>query len=191
MSQVDVHSIARKRLAAIDQRYSTGRQQLVETLHRAAHPMVATEIVEATRDLPQSSVYRNLAVLESAGVVVKVLTNGDRAAFELAEEMKGHHHHIVCVACGQVLDIDIPQKVERLLDEGMSVVMADVEADRLAARGAGVALQGGTAIGNELFEVVGHDVLRQEIRRHFRANEAAAPAGKDNRREGPGRALPD
>jgi Fe2+ or Zn2+ uptake regulation protein len=126
VSQIDVHSIARKRLASIDQRYSTGRQQLVEALHRAAHPLVATEIVAATRDLPQSSVYRNLAVLESAGVVVKVLTNGDRAAFELAEELKGHHHHIVCVACGQVLDIDIPQNVERLLDKSLADTVAAV-----------------------------------------------------------------
>ncbi|MFM8846731.1 MAG: Fur family transcriptional regulator [Actinomycetota bacterium] len=121
---VDVHTIARQRLQSVDQRYSSGRQRLVETLHRAAHPMIATEIVEATSELPQSSVYRNLAVLESAGVVVKVLTNGDRAAFELAEELKGHHHHIVCVACGQVLDVDIPQKVERLLDEGLAETVA-------------------------------------------------------------------
>jgi Fur family ferric uptake transcriptional regulator len=68
-------------------------------------------------------VYRNLAVLESAGVVVKVLTNGDRAAFELAEELKGHHHHLVCVQCGLVLDIDVPNEVEELLDSGLSGVV--------------------------------------------------------------------
>ena len=71
-------------------------------------------------DLPQSSVYRNLAVLETAGVVVKVLTNGDRAAFELAEELKGHHHHLVCVQCGLVLDIDVPNEVEQALDSGVA-----------------------------------------------------------------------
>lgn len=120
MSTVDVHEIAQRRLAAVDQRYSDGRRLLVEALRDSSHPMIATEIVEAAPDLPQSSVYRNLAVLESAGVVVKVLTNGDRAAFELAEELKGHHHHLVCVSCGQVLDIDIPTKVEKLLDEGLA-----------------------------------------------------------------------
>ncbi len=125
MAAIDVHDIAQRRLAAVDQRYSEGRRRLVEVLSRSAHPMIANEIVEAARDLPQSSVYRNLSVLESAGVVVKVLTNGDRAAFELAEEMKGHHHHLVCVSCGQVLDIAIPEKVERLLDEGLAPTVAD------------------------------------------------------------------
>jgi len=124
VSSVDVHEIAHRRLAAVDQRYSDGRRQLVEALRRSAHPMIAAEIVDAARDLPQSSVYRNLAVLESAGVVVKVLTNGDRAAFELAEELKGHHHHLVCVSCGQVLDIAIPEKLERLLDEGLAPTAA-------------------------------------------------------------------
>ena len=124
MTSIDVHAVARQRLAAIDQRYSRGRQQLVEALHLSDHPLIASEIVEATRDLPQSTVYRNLAVLESAGVVVKVLTNGDRAAFELAEELKGHHHHLVCVVCGDVFDIDIPHKVERLLDEGLAPTVA-------------------------------------------------------------------
>jgi len=125
MAAIDVHDIAQRRLAAVEQRYSEGRRRLVEVLSRSAHPMIANEIVEAARDLPQSSVYRNLSVLESAGVVVKVLTNGDRAAFELAEEMKGHHHHLVCVSCGQVLDIAIPEKVERLLDEGLAPTVAD------------------------------------------------------------------
>lgn len=125
MSTIDVHEIAQRRLAAVDQRYSEGRRQLVDALSRSAHPMFATEIVDAAHDLPQSSVYRNLAVLESAGVVVKVLTNGDRAAFELAEEMKGHHHHLVCITCGQVLDIEIPERVERLLDEGLAPTVAD------------------------------------------------------------------
>jgi len=125
MAAIDVHDIAQRRLAAVDQRYSEGRRRLVEVLSRSAHPMIANEIVEAARDLPQSSVYRNLSVLESAGVVVKVLTNGDRAAFELAEEMKGHHHHLVCVSCGLVLDIAIPEKVERLLDEGLAPTVAD------------------------------------------------------------------
>jgi Fe2+ or Zn2+ uptake regulation protein len=120
MANNDIHEIAEKKLASIQQRYSSRRRRLVETLERADHPMIATDIVAIDDDLPQSSVYRNLAVLEAAGVVVKVLTNGDRAAFELAEELKGHHHHLVCVQCGLVLDIDVPNEVEEMLDSGVA-----------------------------------------------------------------------
>lgn len=117
-----MHEVAVERLDVINQRYSTRRRRLVEVLSQAAHPMTATDIVAIDGELPQSSVYRNLSVLESAGVVVKVLTNGDRAAFELAEDLKGHHHHLVCVTCGTVLDVEIPADIERTLTTGMSAV---------------------------------------------------------------------
>ena len=120
MVRGDIHDIAERKLATINQRYSSRRRRLVEALDRADHPLIATDIVAVDDDLPQSSVYRNLAVLEAAGVVVKVLTNGDRAAFELAEELKGHHHHLVCVQCGLVLDIDVPNEVEHMLDTGVA-----------------------------------------------------------------------
>lgn len=114
-----VHEIAADRLESISQRYSTRRRRLVEALVQSAHPLTATDIADLDSELPQSSVYRNLSVLESAGVVVKVLTNGDRAAFELAEDLKGHHHHLVCVSCGTVLDVEIPNEIERVLTKGM------------------------------------------------------------------------
>ena len=118
--RTDVHDVASERLSAIDQRYSPGRRRLVEVLAQAAHPLVTTEISAATDDLPQSSVYRNLSILEEAGVVVKVLTTGERAAFELAEDLKGHHHHLVCIDCGRVIDVDVPEQIEKLLSDGVS-----------------------------------------------------------------------
>lgn len=121
-SSNSIHEIAVQRLHKINQRYSSRRRRLVDALMQSTHPMTAPDIVALDVDLPQSSVYRNLAVLEAAGVVVKVLTNGDRAAFELAEELKGHHHHLVCVGCGLVLDVDIPAEIEKLLTKGMSAV---------------------------------------------------------------------
>lgn len=120
MARSDIHEIADGKLSAIGQRYSSRRRRLVEALERAPHPLIATDIVSIEADLPQSSVYRNLSVLEAAGVVVKVLTNGDRAAYELAEELKGHHHHLVCVQCGLVLDVDVPDEVEDMLDQGVA-----------------------------------------------------------------------
>ena len=122
--RTDVHEVASERLTAIDQRYSPGRRRLVEVLAQATHPLVTTEISAATDDLPQSSVYRNLSILEEAGVVVKVLTTGERAAFELAEDLKGHHHHLVCIDCGRVIDVDVPEQIERLLSDGMSSLVA-------------------------------------------------------------------
>lgn len=125
-----VHDVAVQRLHLINQRYSSRRRRLVDALVQSSHPMTATDIVALDGDLPQSSVYRNLAVLEAAGVVAKVLTNGDRAAYELAEDLKGHHHHLVCISCGLVLDIEIPADIEKMMTKGMSTV-AESNAFRL------------------------------------------------------------
>jgi Fe2+ or Zn2+ uptake regulation protein len=32
--------------------------------------------------------------------------------YELAEWLTGHHHHVVCVACGAMEDIDVPHQAE-------------------------------------------------------------------------------
>lgn len=129
-----VHDVALQRLHVINQRYSSRRRRLVDALMQSSHPMTATDIVALDSGLPQSSVYRNLSVLESAGVVVKVLTNGDRAAFELAEDLKGHHHHLVCTGCAMVLDVEIPADIERVLTKGMNSVADELGFELLGHR---------------------------------------------------------
>ncbi len=62
-----------------------------------------------------SSAYRNLTVLEQAGVVHRIITREDFARYELAEELTEHHHHLVCSSCGLVRDLPTDITVERLM----------------------------------------------------------------------------
>jgi len=39
------------------------------------------------------------------GVVRRVAGADDHGRFELAEELSGHHHHLVCARCGKVEDV--------------------------------------------------------------------------------------
>jgi Fe2+ or Zn2+ uptake regulation protein len=58
-------------------------------------------------------VYRNLGVLEQAGVAVRIVTNDEFARFELAEAHGGHHHHhLICSSCGAVEDFTLSSGVE-------------------------------------------------------------------------------
>jgi Fe2+ or Zn2+ uptake regulation protein len=66
--------------------------------------------------LPQSSIYRNLAVLEQAGAVRRVITEDEFARFELTEALTGHHHHLVCSNCGKVEDVTVPADLEASMD---------------------------------------------------------------------------
>lgn len=125
MNAVDLHGTVAVRLRDAGQRYTDQRRRLVSALAAAGRPVALPEILAGSKELKQSSVYRNLAGLEHAGVVRRVLTDEEYGRYELAEELTGHHHHLVCVRCGAVRDVDVPRDVEDTLDRAL---------DRLARR---------------------------------------------------------
>ena len=118
----ELHETVSARLRRVGQQYTANRRSIVEILDGAAHPMAIPDILAAGSRLPQSSVYRNLAVLEQAGVVRRIVTTADFARFELAEDLTGHHHHLICSACGSVEDFTAPDPLERT----MSAMMQEV-----------------------------------------------------------------
>jgi Fe2+ or Zn2+ uptake regulation protein len=67
-------------------------------------------------------VYRNLATLEQAGAVHRIVTNGDFARYELAEDLTEHHHHLICSRCGDVSDFTAPPALEASLGRAMASV---------------------------------------------------------------------
>jgi Fe2+ or Zn2+ uptake regulation protein len=112
----DLHPAIAARLGGDGQRYTSGRRRLVEVLVDAGRPLTAAEVlVEGA--LAQSSAYRNLAVLEAAGVVHRVAGSDEFARFELAEDLTAHHHHhLICTACGTVADFTVPDQLEDAVD---------------------------------------------------------------------------
>ena len=64
--------------------------------------------------------YRNLAVLEHAGLVSKISMGDEHAHYELGEEItNNHHHHLVCTQCGTVSDVTLSPGAERSLDKAL------------------------------------------------------------------------
>ncbi len=115
----DLHQIAARRVVGDHQRYTSMRRQLVDILNHAEHPVTIPDIMRLNPELVQSSVYRNLTVLEQAGVITRVVTHDEWARFELAEDIGGHHHHLICEQCGTVRDVVVPDAVESALDESL------------------------------------------------------------------------
>jgi Fe2+ or Zn2+ uptake regulation protein len=113
----DVHAVAARRLALQAQRYTASRRAIVDRLFAAPQPLPIPAIVEGRRDLALSTVYRNLRVLEDAGVVARILTSGEFACFELAEDLSSHHHHLICRSCHAVADFEVPSDVEDALHD--------------------------------------------------------------------------
>ena len=112
----DLHPAVAARLDSDAQRYTPGRRKLVEVLVEADRPLTAAEVLEEGR-LSQSSAYRNLAVLEAAGVVHRVNGSDEFARFELAEDLTDHHHHhLICTICGSVADFTVADELERSIE---------------------------------------------------------------------------
>lgn len=107
-------------LRAVDQRYTTGRRRLVAALQAGAGPLTINQIAATDTNLRQSSIYRNLTLLEEAGAVARVVTNDDFARYELTEELTAHHHHLICTNCGAVIDFELDSRTERTLDRALA-----------------------------------------------------------------------
>jgi len=119
MSGQDIDDAVAAMLSAVDQRYTTGRRQLVAALQQGAGPLTINEIAAAAETLPQSSIYRNLTLLEDAGAVTRIVTHDDFARYELAEELTEHHHHLICTQCGCVLDFELDTATEETLHHAL------------------------------------------------------------------------
>lgn len=112
MNGTDLHREAARRLATVGQRFTPARRALLDALRSARAPLTAAEVVGAHPRLAQSSVYRNIQALESAGVVIRLTSLGGEHRFELAEPFIAHHHHLVCRSCGRIEDCMLDHGVE-------------------------------------------------------------------------------
>ena len=126
INRMDIDQLATSQLNSINQRYTTNRRKLIGILQEATKPITINQILESDSKLAQSSVYRNLAVLEQAGLVVKIITNDDHAHYELAEHILDHHHHIICSPCGEILDFHLSEKIEKALENSLKEIADDL-----------------------------------------------------------------
>jgi len=123
MSADFLHDDVASLLRTGDHRYTTGRRRVISALNEADGPVTILRILELDTGLAQSSVYRNLAILEEVGAVVRIVTHDDHARYELAEALTDHHHHhLICTDCGSVSDFQLAPDTESTLDKAFARV---------------------------------------------------------------------
>jgi Fur family ferric uptake transcriptional regulator len=94
------------------------RAAILEILRQHPHPLANREIFA---QLPQGqcdlvTIYRAMQMLEKLGMVRRFDFGDGVARFELVDEGdKGHHHHLICTQCAEVVKVDecFPAEVER------------------------------------------------------------------------------
>ena len=113
----ELHELVKERLATDEIRYTTGRRSVVASIQIASGPRTAAELSRSPRiAVPVSSMYRTLSILEETDVLRKHHGPDGVARYELAEWLTGHHHHLVCVSCGAIEDIEVPRHAESELN---------------------------------------------------------------------------
>lgn len=118
MTETNLEKQIANRLQERDIRLTSGRRTIVRSLGLADGPRSASDLYASIGDtVPLSSIYRSLAVLEEAGVISPHYSTKGVTRYELAEWLMGHHHHLVCIECGQVEDIEIATEIETQLEE--------------------------------------------------------------------------
>jgi Fe2+ or Zn2+ uptake regulation protein len=122
----ELHGLVEARLRRVDQRYTAGRRAIIELLVRAGRPVSIGDIADRLPSLPRSSAYRHLVDLEVAGVVRRVAGGDEFARFELAEDLTEHHHHLVCVECGKVIDVTPSAEFEHDVATTLDALAASV-----------------------------------------------------------------
>ena len=123
----DVHVEVARRFVQHNQRYSSKRRAIVSMLETSDRPLTILEILQRSKsfkgtknEIAQSSLYRNLVVLEEVGAVQRVVSTDDNGRYELNEEILGHHHHMLCSVCGDVRDVTVPAQLEEELDNALT-----------------------------------------------------------------------
>lgn len=98
-----------KQLEAGEYRRTKTREVILTILHQAAGPLSPQAVLMAChaagRQANKTTIYRDLEVLEKAGIIRRVMVSDRSQYFELTE--RGHHHHLVCTSCQMAQDIHI------------------------------------------------------------------------------------
>jgi Fur family transcriptional regulator, ferric uptake regulator len=110
-------------LAAAGYRRGGARASLIQLLDDQRCALSAAEMEEAlvasggsARPVARASIYRILEELEALKLVTRVEVGQGLARFE-AHRSEGHHHHMVCDACGVVIpfeDDELEKSIQRL-----------------------------------------------------------------------------
>ena len=98
-----------ERLRRNSRKLTGPRQVILEALRKNDHPMSIKEIFVSLEkgDCDLVTIYRSIHLLEDMGMVKRYDFGDGTARFELLKEGDdGHHHHLICTTCSEVVEIE-------------------------------------------------------------------------------------
>ena len=107
----------------------TGQRKLIiEVFEDAPGHYTAQEVYQRVKEkstaIDFSTVYRNLELLTKLGIIKKLNISSGVCHYEITGS--GHHHHAICMGCGEMKELDIcpyeSMKASKLYESGFKAV---------------------------------------------------------------------
>jgi Fur family ferric uptake transcriptional regulator len=112
----DLENISLK-LEARGYRVTPPRRAVIAAILAQTGHFSADDLVARCGGAGRATVFRTIRLLTELGVVCRVLLEDGSKHYMVSQ--RGHHHHLVCTACGKVEDLDqcaIEEVVRELAD---------------------------------------------------------------------------
>ena len=96
-------------------RMTPSRLAVLESIAGRQEHFTPDEIVEDSRPAGRATVFRTMRLLQDEGAICRVLMSDGSLRYKLGS--LGHHHHFVCLLCGDVRDVsgcDVPAAVQEV-----------------------------------------------------------------------------
>lgn len=91
-------------LEALGHRVTPSRVAVIAAVLSQSGHFSVEEIGRRARGVGRATVFRTMRLLTELDVVCRVLLEDGSLRYRVSR--RGHHHHLVCVACGGVQDVD-------------------------------------------------------------------------------------
>lgn len=99
-------------LKSIGYKLTAPRVEIIKVLS-STDPLSAQEVFELLKfkglNVDLVTAYRTLELFKDLGFVQKVQFEDKTARYELTRENE-HHHHLICIKCGEIEDVEINEQ---------------------------------------------------------------------------------
>jgi Fur family ferric uptake transcriptional regulator len=115
MSTDDINNF-KQILSSNGYRMTDAREATFRLLISHEPQSISQILAKADGKVDRVSVYRNIEVFEKLGIAHRVYV-GWKYKVELSDDFIAHHHHLSCLNCGKVIDIEDEQHIDDFIKE--------------------------------------------------------------------------
>lgn len=115
MSTDDINNF-KQILSGNGYRMTDAREGTFKLLMNPEPQSISQILAKANGKVDRVSVYRNIEVFEKLGIAHRVYV-GWKYKIELSDDFIAHHHHLSCLDCGRIIDIEDEKHIDDFIEE--------------------------------------------------------------------------